>query len=139
MMNMTYSELKRKYMLHEITKEEIEQYKTDYYKYYYRNRTVQKRQEAKMERKVKCPICNKEFIPSLKGNKYCCAECRKESTRRKLRVKKGLEYSRVCKVCGKRFMAKCSTQKYCSTECYIKNRNINQTLRNRQKKSIIKV
>lgn len=62
-----------------------------------------------------CPICHKIFKPTRKGQKYCSAECRASSTRKRVIC--------ICDYCGKPFQrkpseCKSSSRNFCSRECY---------------------
>lgn len=80
----------------------------------------------------KCILCQKDYIPRKKEQKYCSVECQHQS----YRVQKVERIKRVCLKCGKEFFkipskANDKYGKYCSRECkdshqkeiYLKDKN----------------
>ena len=56
----------------------------------------------------KCKNCNKEFLTTLKHQKFCCEDCRKEYNKKE---------EKICEQCGKKFYSSNKSQKFCSTKC----------------------
>ena len=98
-----------------------------YNRFYYRNRTKVKRQEAKKNLKRTCLNCGKEFEVRNKKQKFCCKECAKSYTREQAkelrRIENAVKYKAICPICGKEFIKTKGCQIYCSDKCRIKRNN----------------
>ncbi len=66
-----------------------------------------------------CPICGTSFIARAPRHTYCCMECRRKAS--------GKRIGRVgdadtCPECGKRYIVRASNQTYCCERCRNKAR-----------------
>lgn len=79
-------------------------------------------------KRVKCAICNKEFIWTKYNRKYCCSACKKEAMKatikkyNKKRVKQPIikekeSITLICPICNKEFTTQDKRKKYCSNTC----------------------
>lgn len=84
---------------------------------------------------MKCEICNQEFEPKNKLQKYCCKNCKKRANvltvlkkRSKQRKEKfdATDKIKKCLVCGKEFEVRQQyrKQKYCSEKCLNKSEKL---------------
>ena len=88
--------------------------------FYEKGRKVRRVKAMAKRKKVKCPICGKEFTP-MNGRMYCSTEClRKCNLERAKENREVKTYHKVCPTCGKPFITHTDAQRYCSEACRIK-------------------
>lgn len=59
-----------------------------------------------------CPVCNRAFVPTRTGQRYCSAACRAKAHRRT-----APRESQTCSQCERPFIPTRKGQRYCSAEC----------------------
>ena len=65
---------------------------------------------------IKCPNCEKKFIPKSRLNKWCSYECNYEYKRKHYK-KKTIQKKKICKNCKKEFLTHVNNQIFCCIGC----------------------
>lgn len=108
--------------------------------FYEKGRKVRRVKAIAERKKVKCPICGKEFTPYHK--KMCCSkECSRKYVLMKAKEKRNETlkvYHKVCPTCGKPFITHTDAQRYCSEACRIKRNNNYMIAKNKRNSYTVK-